>query len=105
MPRFALVELSNMTVLNISNVSNVPPAPPGFRNIVENLANPNVNEWRADSPPVIGWIWDGQIPAGFSEPGPAEEVPTDLAAVNAKLDVAVNTLMQIKQGIDIIQGA
>jgi hypothetical protein len=92
MPRFALVELSNMTVLNISNVSNVPPAPPGFRNIVENLTNPNVNEWRADSQPVIGWVWDGQIPAGFSEPGPTEEVPSDLAARVAQLEAVIAAL-------------
>ena len=104
MPRFALVELSNMTVLNVANVSTVPTAPPGFRNIIERLDAPSLNEWKAENPPVVGWIWDGQIPAGFAQPGPAADIPTDLGAVNAKLDDALAALNQIKQGIDLIQG-
>ena len=99
MPRFALVEFEGMRVANIATVANVPAAPYGFRNIVENLVNPALNEWTPGDDPAVNEIWDGQIPAGFDPPvvDPGIDPPADqvqafarIAAARAALDVAIS---------------
>lgn len=105
MPRFALVELSTMAVLNVATVSNVPPAPFGFRNIVENLTNLALSEWTPGDDPAVNDIWDGQIPAGFAPPAPpVGGVPSDMEALRDELDAIIARAENAKAGIDSIQG-
>jgi hypothetical protein len=71
MPRYALVELSTMAVLNVSVVSSVPAVPgPGFRHLIENLVRPELSDWTPGDDPAVNEIWDGKIPAGFAPPPP-----------------------------------
>lgn len=70
MPRAALVEDTTNTVTNVAIVNNSPPGVPGFQWITE--AN-----WAAGQEPSRGSVWDGKLPASFSEPPPVEE--TDLS--------------------------
>ena len=104
MPRFALVEFEGMRVANIATVANVPAAPYGFRNIVENLVNPALNEWTPGDDPAVNDIWDGQIPAGFDPPLPPGEVPSDLDAVKDKLAALKVEIDNAIAGISAIQG-
>ena len=74
-----------MVVLNIETRSTVNAAPPGFRNIVENTANPALNEWTPGDDPQVNDIWDGAIPAGFAPPAPPSDVPDDVPTAMTNL--------------------
>lgn len=96
MPLFAIVEFSNMVVANIDNRSSTPPVPPGFRTIVD-------TDWVAGSPAMVGYIWDGAIPASFAAPV-VEDVPTDLQGLIDKANLIKGELDKLIAGASGIQG-
>jgi hypothetical protein len=94
MPRYALVNLENLEVRNVATINTVPPAPNGFRNLIENLANPTLSDWLPENEPRVGWFWDGAIPASFSEPPELPETQSDA------LELARQALLDAMAAVD-----
>lgn len=79
----AFVDESSQEVLDMLFVvqSAVPVAPAGFRYLVH--YNPGFSlpdDWAAGQAPVIGDLWEGNIPASFVKPPP---IPDALAGLTA----------------------
>ena len=99
MPLYALVEFSNQTVVNIEQRNSPPPVPPGFRNIVD-------TDWAPGQTAMVGYIWDGAIPAGFAPPAPidlAGDVPEAMSLVRDAQSALDQRMAQLEAILGINQ--